>query len=197
MLKSVLINRLLVFLIYFINDSRGLKILAVYPFQGKSHFIVGERLARGLAAKGHQVDVYSHFPLKEPIPNYNDFSLAGSMPQVHNNMSYEVINNLDSTKDIIQSFGYPVCNLLGLPIFQKLLKNPPKYDVIIVEVRIKISAHFNISKSFLIILGNSENISVICRELLCGFRSIFKYSCSWNGIKFTIRLALRRCWSYI
>ena len=154
MLKSVLINTLLVFFIHFINDSKGLKILSIHSYQGKSHFIMGERLARGLAAKGHQVDVYSHFPLKEPIPNYNDFSLAGSLPQVQNNMTYKDINGIENIKVIIEGMGNPVCNLLNLPIFQKLLKNPPKYDIVIVEVRITISIFLNISTNFLTILEN-------------------------------------------
>lgn len=137
MLKTGLIYLVFGLFIYFVNYSEGLRILAIYPVNARGHYIIGERLARGLAEKGHQVDVYSHFPLKKPVPNYNDFSLAGSLPSVQNNFSYDTVNDLNTNVNtVIEKFGQPICDLLGLPVFQKLLKDPPKYDVVIIEVRI-------------------------------------------------------------
>ncbi|CAB0041466.1 unnamed protein product [Trichogramma brassicae] len=77
-----------------LSSSHGLRILGIFPLQGKSHFIMGEALMRGLAAKGHRVDVYSHFPLKKPIPNYTDYSLAGTLPALANNMSFNYMNSI-------------------------------------------------------------------------------------------------------
>lgn len=54
------------------------KILAVFPFPAKSHFIMLEALAKGLAERGHQVTVVGHFPQKSPVPNYRDVSLEGA-----------------------------------------------------------------------------------------------------------------------
>ncbi|XP_023314407.1 uncharacterized protein LOC106648144 [Trichogramma pretiosum] len=115
----------------------SLRILGIFPLQGKSHFVMSEALMKGLAAKGHQVDVYGHFPLKKSIPNYTDYSLAGTLPAFANNMTYEFMESFSkriSMKQMLEIVGEPICDLLNLPIFQKLLKDPPKYDLVIVEI---------------------------------------------------------------
>ncbi|CAB0034905.1 unnamed protein product [Trichogramma brassicae] len=77
-------NYIKVFLI--LNCITGLivcdayRILGVFPFAGKSHNIIFESLMKGLAKRGHQVDVVTHFPLVEPLKNYNDIiNLNGTM----------------------------------------------------------------------------------------------------------------------
>ncbi|XP_014220312.2 UDP-glucuronosyltransferase 1-3-like [Trichogramma pretiosum] len=123
-----------------LSTSHGLRILGIFPLQGKSHFVMCEALMRGLAAKGHQVDVYSHFPLKKPIPNYKDYSLAGTLPALANNMTYDYMNSFGGVISIpvlMNLIGNPVCELLNLPIFQNLIKNPPNdppYDLVIIEM---------------------------------------------------------------
>ncbi|KAL7295541.1 hypothetical protein TKK_0011182 [Trichogramma kaykai] len=118
------------------------RILGLFPYQGKSHFTMCEALMRGLAAKGHQVDVYSHFPLKSPIPNYKDFSLAGSLPAVANNMTYEDVSKATGTDMIglwIGKIGTSVCRLMDHPLFQELFYHPPRdppYDIIVHEVSV-------------------------------------------------------------
>lgn len=44
------------------------KILGVFPLTGPSHFAMFGQLMKGLAEKGHEVDVVSYFPQKTPIP---------------------------------------------------------------------------------------------------------------------------------
>ncbi|CAB0035783.1 unnamed protein product [Trichogramma brassicae] len=56
--------------------ANGLRILGIFPLKMKSHFAMNEQLMKGLAAKGHQVDVYSHFPLDKPIENYREFTIV-------------------------------------------------------------------------------------------------------------------------
>ncbi|XP_031777448.1 UDP-glucuronosyltransferase 2A3 [Nasonia vitripennis] len=121
--------------------TEGLRILGLFPLHGKSHFVMCEALMRGLAARGHQVDVYSHFPLKQPVANYTDFSLAGSIPLLSNSMSFELMNSFGgdsiSIPQLLKLGADPICELLNLPIFQKLLRQPPSdppYDVVIVEL---------------------------------------------------------------
>jgi glucuronosyltransferase len=48
------------------------KILGIFPFQRKSHFIVASALLRELANRGHDVTVISHYPQAEKIANYTD-----------------------------------------------------------------------------------------------------------------------------
>ena len=122
------------------QPSQSLKILALFPLHGKSHFIVCERLAKGLAASGHQVDVYSHFPAKKTVPNYKDFSLKGSMPDAVNNLTYDEATHFQMSNigALLKTVGHPLCELMDLPVFQELLKktkNGHSYDLVLIEVR--------------------------------------------------------------
>ena len=119
--------------------ANGLRILGVFPLNGKSHWVMAESLMTSLAERGHQVDVVTHFPMKKPIPNYTDISVAGSLEPVVNNMFAENVTNFNALNMqlMIQAAGVKTCKLLGLPNIQQLIKNPPKdppYDVVIVEL---------------------------------------------------------------
>ncbi|XP_014213915.1 UDP-glucuronosyltransferase 2B37-like [Copidosoma floridanum] len=123
-----------------VPKSSCLRILAIFPLPSKSHFIQAEPLMRGLATRGHQVDVYSHFPTKRSPANYTDYSLAGSLPSLVNSLTYDWCAGDSigiSIPDLMSITGPPVCNLLQLPVFQKLINDPPTdppYDLVIVEV---------------------------------------------------------------
>ncbi|KAJ9574473.1 hypothetical protein L9F63_008361, partial [Diploptera punctata] len=70
----------IIFMAHALQVTSGARILGVFPHVTKSHFVMAEQLMKGLASKGHEVVVLSHFPQKEKIPNYTDISLVGSMP---------------------------------------------------------------------------------------------------------------------
>ncbi|KZC13026.1 PREDICTED: UDP-glucuronosyltransferase 2A3-like [Dufourea novaeangliae] len=119
--------------------GNGLRILGIFPLNGRSHFVMASRLMEELAERGHQVDVVSHFPRKTPMPNYKDLSIAGSLPQVVNNMDAKNVSQFNKMnfENIVQVAGISLCNLLSHKTLQDLINNPPKdppYDVIVVEV---------------------------------------------------------------
>jgi len=93
---------------------------------------------KGLARRGHQVDVVTHFPQKNPVPNMRDISLAGSVEAVINNMTAGDLNKF-STFSLkgLSEMAMRICNLLDHPKLRDLIENPrnPPYDVIITEVR--------------------------------------------------------------
>lgn len=124
-----------------LSISNGYRLLALFPFMGKSHFVMFEQLIKGLARKGHQVDVVSPFPLKKPYPNYTDI-IEITPPLVFvNNMSYDflqILFNSDPVHAIATIAGNDVCKNLENPTMQKLARNPPKdppYDAVLMEVR--------------------------------------------------------------
>ncbi|KAG8034235.1 hypothetical protein G9C98_001320, partial [Cotesia typhae] len=119
------------------QSTEALKILGLFPLAGRSHFIPPARLMRELAAKGHQVDVVSHFPLKNPVPNYRDISLKGLAPIATNNMSYDQTKTVGgfSMQNFVSITGTQVCDLLGTSVFEKLIKTPKGiYDLIVLEL---------------------------------------------------------------
>ncbi|XP_063220627.1 UDP-glycosyltransferase UGT5-like [Bacillus rossius redtenbacheri] len=52
------------------------RILGVFPFPGRSHVVIYSSLLRGLAARGHNVTVFSAYPLDQPVANYTAVKLA-------------------------------------------------------------------------------------------------------------------------
>lgn len=123
-----------------LSSCQGYRILGVFPFSGKSHFMMFESLMKALAKKGHQVDVISTFPLKKPYPNYKDTIVLPVPRQFMNNLTFDNMNEMLSTSTshaVATLAGNEVCMSLSDPRIQELVKNPPKdppYDVILVEV---------------------------------------------------------------
>ncbi|XP_058790423.1 uncharacterized protein LOC131663803 [Phymastichus coffea] len=139
---SIVINCILVLIFMITQRSDALRILGIFPFNMRSHFVMCEELLKGLAAKGHQVDVYSHFPLKESVKNYHDFSLLGTIPALSNNVTFEDAYKADAVEMMRHWFEFiqePMCGLLGHKYMQKLIHNPPRdppYDLFITELSI-------------------------------------------------------------
>lgn len=50
-----------------VRYGENAKILALFPIHGRSHFNMFETYLKGLAERGHEVDVVSNFPQTEPI----------------------------------------------------------------------------------------------------------------------------------
>lgn len=65
-------------LITLIDVVKCYKILGIFPHAGKSHFDVVQPMFFELAKRGHHITIIGHFPLKQPIANYHDVSLAGT-----------------------------------------------------------------------------------------------------------------------
>lgn len=121
------------------SRCHGLRILGLFPLNGRSHWAMGEHLMINLAKRGHQVDVITHFHLKKPPANYREISLEGSLEPVVNNMNASLATEISSNdmRTLVYLAGDRICNLLEHPHLQELIKNPPKdppYDLIVLEV---------------------------------------------------------------
>ena len=134
--------KLLQFCVIFtiLSVCKSYRILGVFPFNAKSHNVVFEALLKGLAKRGHQVDVITQFPLKKDIKNYKEIlNLDGTLERLVDNFTMEFISQLneDVVDVIAERYGNRLCHFLGLDEMQKLIKNPPTdpaYDVVITEV---------------------------------------------------------------
>lgn len=116
----------------------GYRLLGLFPFQGKSHFVMFEHLMKGLARKGHQIDIVSKFPLKKPYPNYTDIVTLPMPVHLVNNITFEFMQQLLSvnpTYIIATMAGNELCEYLGHPAIKELArpKSPP-YDAVLMEV---------------------------------------------------------------
>ena len=123
-----------------ISVCKSYRVLGVFPLNSKSHNIVFEALMKGLAKRGHQVDVITQFRLKKDVKNYKEILyLDGTLDGLINNFTIEFVSqlNIDVVGAIAENYGNRLCHFLGLDELQKLIKNPPTdpaYDVVITEV---------------------------------------------------------------
>uniref|UniRef100_A0A6M2DVY9 UDP-glucuronosyltransferase n=1 Tax=Xenopsylla cheopis TaxID=163159 RepID=A0A6M2DVY9_XENCH len=113
------------------------KILGIFPLNGHSHWTPNKALLEELAKRGHEVTVVGHFPRKTPLANYKDISLAGTLPDFVNNVSYSFVTQMGFMGGafVIWSMaGAELCkNLLHTPQLQDLAKSNEKYDLILTE----------------------------------------------------------------
>lgn len=58
----------------------GFSYLMILPTAAKSHFHVGQALAKGLVAAGHEVTLISAFPQKKPIERLLDVNVSTLIP---------------------------------------------------------------------------------------------------------------------
>ncbi|CAH0625489.1 unnamed protein product [Chrysodeixis includens] len=124
-------------LILLIDYSTCLNILGIFPYQGKSHFFVFRVYLRELARRGHDVTVISHFPEGDAPKNYHDVSLAGSSEAIEGDVPIGQYNKyllLLGTSYFLTKKGVENCEtMLANQQVQKLIKEKPKFDVIVVE----------------------------------------------------------------
>ncbi|XP_034941506.1 uncharacterized protein [Chelonus insularis] len=137
---KVLVNFLLISLLtILITKTKGYRILAVFPFHSRSHQLMYDAIAKGLARKGHQIDIITSFPIKKPIPNYNVIvNLETENKSFVNQWDYKAAFEVtdDIIPFIVSECGNNICEYLRLPEVQKIIKNPPKnppYDLVIIE----------------------------------------------------------------
>lgn len=149
-------NSLLFFLLCLINfsinieNSDGYRILAIFPFNSRSHNNVFEGVTRGLAKRGHQVDAVTHFEMKNSPKNYQTIiNLSGTRRNIVNNFTIDFATQLgDDLVPLISVFyGNELCELLAHKDIQRLVKNPPTnppYDILITEVCLFSKKNFSI-----------------------------------------------------
>ncbi|XP_044733443.1 UDP-glycosyltransferase UGT5-like [Chrysoperla carnea] len=132
------IGYLFILILTLLNQtSSGYKILGVFPHGGKSHFFVFAPILRELARRGHEVTVISHFPEKNPLPNYTDISIIGAGRIGFNNIPVSAFSD-GIFKNIFRHIqlaadGQRNCEALNYPQIQNLVRSNKTFDLILQE----------------------------------------------------------------
>ena len=128
----------------FTSSEQKLNILGAFHHPGKSHFDVFQPLLEELARRGHHVTVVSFFPRKvndtrtEPLPNYKDINLGGSVDIWLNvvdlsGISYSFLNHVEELFRL-REWGLEHCEAgLKTPEVRQLIKSNLKFDLILTE----------------------------------------------------------------
>ena len=99
--------------------------------------MMSEVFMKGLASRGHEVVLISHFPQKTPLPNYTDVSLVGSMPNVVSNVALDDLATglVYTTLKFIFELGVTGCEkTLSYPPVLKLINSEEKFDLVFTEL---------------------------------------------------------------
>ncbi|XP_063367359.1 UDP-glucosyltransferase 2-like [Cydia amplana] len=118
--------------------GQAARLLAVLPTNTRSHYAMYGKLIEALAERQHHLTVITHFPMKNPPPNVETISLAGTIPEIannltkeHNTLKPEFIGNLEQ---IIQEC-VRTCEIVSkLPAVKALLNSTVTFDMVIVEI---------------------------------------------------------------
>lgn len=77
-----------------LSDVSCYRILGVFPNPAKSHYLVGDALMKGLAAKGHDVTMISAYKQIEPIKNFRaihlEHSRSDAVSGTENNQIFQI-----------------------------------------------------------------------------------------------------------
>ncbi|KAF7992648.1 hypothetical protein HCN44_004992 [Aphidius gifuensis] len=123
----------------FVNINNGYRILGIFPSRPRSHHIMFDAICKELANRGHHVDVMTMYPNKNPPKNYNVIANFEKYDEsVVNKFNISFAMKIDGIvlRRISEYHGNRICEYLGLPEIQKIVKNPPTnpaYDLVIVE----------------------------------------------------------------
>lgn len=128
----------LVLLLMCATHTCSLKILGIFPHPGKSHFDVFQPLLVGLALKGHEVTVISHFPLKDRVDGYRDISLINTTQPLVNAFDLRAFQGYRyekyGTVIFLTKIAYESCEKgLSSKAVQDFLKKRQSFDVIVTE----------------------------------------------------------------
>ena len=117
-------------------------ILGVLPLPYRSHNFFFQALMKGLAKRGHHVDVISHYETTDPPKNYRTifrFKHLKLMKLDIENVTDETI--FDTFKNVVKlamvEKGNAVCELLADDKIQQFIKDAKEnrtYDLILTEI---------------------------------------------------------------
>lgn len=125
--------RIVLFVSVAMCDVTGERILAVFPFIGKSHFFAFEPVLTELARRGHEMTVISSFPRANPIDRYIDISFSDMLGKdIYVNLQEVGFFRSNTTKEIFEL----------IENFEKVFKdkriqdllNTTKFDLVMTEL---------------------------------------------------------------
>lgn len=121
----------------------GLRILAVFPYTGKSHHYVFEPLLQQLLAKGHELTVISHFPDRNAPENRKDIHIVKDMSKSENAVDLSEFESIPKLMgfmqtafegDFLYSVGVEMCHaLLTNDGVKELIEKKAEFDVALIE----------------------------------------------------------------
>lgn len=120
------------------SGAAGARVLAVFPYNGHSHFVMVEPLMVALSKRGHHVTVISPFPRRKggDGDRYVDVDVSDALPPVTSQMNvteFEPENPVSGLRDLCQ-MNHRVCEVtFENPRVRNLIRQGGPFDVVFAE----------------------------------------------------------------
>jgi phage pi2 protein 07 len=163
----------LLILIVALHNVSSARILVLHPSPSQSHLIVTKALTKELACRGHEVTMFSQFPLEKPLQNYRDIKV-----EINDTFS-AIIKGLVSQSGSIWSwlkvFPKLVASLtetgeaiLQHPELQRMMREE-KFDLVIVgyfatNFLLGVADHFKCPQIMISPAGVFTSINMVCMQ---------------------------------
>ncbi|XP_053969154.1 UDP-glucosyltransferase 2-like [Anastrepha ludens] len=119
-----------------IESLNSAKILAMFPFDGRSQYICVENYLKALAKRGHEVTVISAFPQKQPLQNFTDVTIHFEKHIFEDLIADAPEPTISKWQELNWSIDFlstPTRKVLEHTEVQKWLQNGVTFDLLIVE----------------------------------------------------------------
>ncbi|KAJ6647865.1 UDP-glycosyltransferase UGT5 [Pseudolycoriella hygida] len=122
--------------------ANGAKILAVFPSDVKSHFVLGKVVLTELANRGHEITFFSQFSLREKHKNISEIRLAGvkeslaekGLEEENHLTARNERSKINSLTHLINRATALVDYTLDYPVLQDTLQKKDEYDLLIIDM---------------------------------------------------------------
>ncbi|XP_044752267.1 UDP-glycosyltransferase UGT5-like [Coccinella septempunctata] len=124
---------------FYCTVADAAKILAVFPVPVRSHFVMTKTILTALAAKGHDIDLYTIFPEEEMIPRIRHYQIP-NIELLETPLSVEELRAIPVAEMIDVMFteksnGNYVCEKsFKTEILRKLKQSKQHYDLVLLEM---------------------------------------------------------------
>ncbi|EZA57272.1 UDP-glucuronosyltransferase 2B31 [Ooceraea biroi] len=116
----------------------GARILAIFPFQAKSHYNVYEPLLKRLSARGHEIVAVTHFPQRTRLANFTDVDVSSTLPSLVSSVPFSDFGEftiLQNIRYVTRYLGVEICEpVLNHPEVKRIIETRERFDMLIIEI---------------------------------------------------------------
>ncbi|XP_011690798.1 PREDICTED: UDP-glucuronosyltransferase 2C1-like [Wasmannia auropunctata] len=122
----------LVTIVCLLSMVNGARILAIFPFNVKSHYIVFEPLLKRLSARGHEIVAVTHFPQRIRLANFTDVDVSSALPSRINTIP---LINITIWQSILRFMSSEFCEfVLSHPEIKRIINAKEHFDLLVIEM---------------------------------------------------------------
>lgn len=125
----------LVTIVCLLGAVDGARILAIFPFNVRSHYSVYEPLLKRLSARGHEIVAMTHFPQRIQLANFTDMNDSFVLPSRINTIRFPDWKTIWKRIQQLILNGINICeSVLSHPEMKRIIDTKKRFDLLVIEV---------------------------------------------------------------